>query len=374
MNDSPDRLFYFDASTGQLMDSDQFVPEKSGNLFLVLNRGMLFFNEISIKAGHKLKTSDILAIQNNMVPLSPPYSNMIFKVGDRKIQRFICWVGQVQVDENIVFYDEIPESLLFKGNPDNLKHYRLFVFKRITGIEIIYFDQRFFYSYYERDKSKVAERLVTLGRKYSLQGRLSVLTDADFPNEYNMDVVQLEDSQSHFLLLDHYNINKIFSNFSQHKRMKKVKRIVKSIDRYLNIFLVLLLVLLTAAGYFHLVLQRDRSSLKSDMKRINRIIEESDRIEWGLAEIKKKISSYPDHFRYLRTIQEALDDDSFLSHLSLLKDKIILEGNSKNSLAILSILEKSLLFSKVSFNSAVKKDIYSQTESFSISIELKKDG
>ena len=349
------------------------IGRKRTQLFLILNRAELFFNEINIEGKKRIKSSEIQAIQKNFTPVTAPSANVIYRMNGREGQRYLFWMGNIDVAEDTVFYDEIPETLLFKGDPARLGDYRVFVFRRIAGFEIIYSDGLHFYSYFEGVEDRVPERVVAVTRKFGLREDIPVLSDIDLPANGRLRVDLLAGDQPLYIVTNHLPIQKIFSNISRDKKLSNIKRIVRSVHTYMNILLGLLVLVLAAQILNQVLLQKDKNLFSDKWRQINRVVEDSDQVEMALQEIKKKVRAYPDHSGYLKAIHEAMDDDSFLLSYALIEDRINLEGYARDSLAILARLEGQPFFTRVGFKSPVKKNIYSQTERFYIEIVLKKN-
>jgi len=374
MSDVRRALFFFNAATGEITDAAASPGQRKAQLFLILNRADLFFNEVTLEGKQKVKTSDILAIQKNTLPAAHAAANIIYKWSGKSAQRFLFWAGNVDVDEETLFYDEVPETLLFKGEPGRLPNYRIFVFRRLAGFEIIYYDGTRLYSFFETDETRITERVVALARRFGLHEAIPVLSDIALAASGRLQVDLLPADARYFLLTEVVPLQKAFSNISQDKKLKNIRRLVRRTNTYLNVFLLVLALLLAAQVVLQVSLQRDARRFRDRWNRINAVVETSDRIEREVAEIEKRVGEYPDHSGFLNAIHQALDNDSFLLSFSLLDDRINLEGYARDSLAVLSRLERNPLFERVSFKSPVKKNIYSQTERFYIEILLKKNG
>ena len=150
--------------------------------------------------------------------------------------------------------------------------------------------------------------------------------------------------------------------------MRNVRDIVQSLDRSLNGVAILLLAFLLVCGGFYFYLKKDQTRYQEKYTQLNQLQSRSERFEFGLNRLRQKISAYPDHMRYLKTVCEALDQESFLTSYTLEGETINLEGFSRNSLELLARLRKSKFFKEVTFKSTVRKNIYSQKEKFDIEI------
>lgn len=284
------------------------------------------------------------------------------------------------------FYDEIPESLVFKGDPAAVSNYNIFVFKRITGYEIIYFDEKSFYSIFEKEVSRLPEGVVLLARKFSLplkeEGRTRVLSEVrldmgDYETEgYRLDVDLIGDSENGcFFLPDVVPVRKQFSNISQNKQVKSVRDMMRLWDRNLNIIILCLLLLLVVNGVFYFYLKKDNSGFRDKFTTVSDIMDGSELLEFRLNKLKTRLAGYPDHMLYLQTIAKAaaVDENTMLIDYTLGDGQVTIEGYSGDSLAFLSRLRDSKQFKEVKFKTTVTKNAYSSREKFEIEIRLKDD-
>ena len=378
MNEVAQSMYFFNAVTGDIYLSEEELPPKKSHLYLVINREQLFFRMFSINSKKRVKDAGVLNIQRHFVPFKGQFLNIIYSMEKQEDKKFFFWVSPAMVDVESYFYDEVPESLIFKGDPAKVKHYHLFVFKRITGFEIIYFDGEQFYSVFEKDESQLLEKLLVLVRKFSLKGTLKVLTevriagDREETGAYDLDIDLIKrDENKYFFLPGYFPVKKKFSNISRNKQVKNIKNIIRQWSRNLNIIIALLLlvVLLNAAGF--VMLKKDNDDYKKKFASIQKMMDASDRMEFRFNRIKKKVASYPDHMLFMDTIAQSLGPESMLLGYTLDQGTITIEGYSPNSLDILEGLRKSNRFQEVKFKSTVTKNVYSQREKFEIEIILK---
>jgi len=384
-------VYFFDPATGDIYPSEQDLPLKKSRLYLVINREQLFFRMFSVDSKKRIKDSHVLNIQRHFIPFNDQFLNIIYSSEKQQEKKFFSWVGQSiasLVNVESYFYDEVPESLIFKGDPSVARDYRFFVFKRMTGFEIIYYNGADFYSLFEKDRSHIWTHIITLIRKFSPAdtNNIKVLTEVDLgPLEsggtgaggdgrayghYHIGVDFIDDKSRYFFLPDHSPIKKKFSNISENKQLKNIKNIIRRWNRRLNIiiFLLLLTVLILAAGVVSL--KKDNGRFKEQFAGIQNVLNASEQVEFRLNRIKQKIAAYPDHLLFLETIADCLGNDSMLIGYALGEGKILIEGYSGNSLELLDRLRKSGLFKEVKFSSTVTKNVYSQREKFEIEITL----
>lgn len=373
MNDDNQFFYFFNIETGEIFSSKEEAHKKKRSLYLIIDREKLFFNSFSVKAKKVLKYNDILNIQNHFIPFKTQLLNIIYSIDKKKEKKYFFWISPLTINIEDYFYDEVPESLIFKGNPGQIRNYNFFVFKRISGFEIIYFDEYDFYSLFEKDESKVDESVITLARKFSKGGKIKILSDIDIQNlnrDYEVDLI--EDNKFYFLP-DHFSFKKRFSNISKNKKVKNIKDMIKYWQRNLNIIIVILSLLIITNIFYFFILKKDNSSFKQRFVEISNIFDKSEQIEFELNIVKNKISLYPDHMLYLKRVCEALDIDSFLTSYSIGENNIVIEGYSKNSLMVLTKLRKCKNFKEVKFKTTVTKNIYSKKEKFEIEITTKKN-
>lgn len=379
-------VYFFDPATGDIYPSEQNLPAKKNRLYLVINREQLFFRMFAVDSKKRMKDSHILNIQRHFIPFNDQFLNIIYSSEKQREKKFFSWVGQSiasMVNVESYFYDEVPESLIFKGDPAAARDYRFFVFKRMTGFEIIYYNGADFYSLFEKDQAHIWPHIITLIRKFSPAdtNNIKVLTEVDLgPLEgtgsgrsyghYDISVDFIDDKSRYFFLPDHFPVKKKFSNISENKQLKSIKNIIRRWNRHLNIiiFLLLLMVLILAAGF--VFLKKDNGRFKEQFAGVQQILNASEQVEFRLNRIKQKIAAYPDHLLFLETIADCLGDDSMLIGYALGEGKILIEGYSGNSLELLDRLRKSGLFKEVKFSSTVTKNVYSQREKFEIEILL----
>jgi len=391
MSNSQHPIYWFNPVSGEIHLSQEELPAKKSRLYLVINRENLFFGAFALQSKKRVKDSNILNIQSHFIPFKSDFMNIIYSAEKREEKRFFSWVGHLTstMDVNVesYFYDEIPESLMFKGDPGALRNYRLFVFKRVSGFEIIYFNGGTddFYSIFEKDESKIVEKIILLTRKFSIgKGEtVRMLADRDISSlhdfrrlmddySFNIDIDVIKSNENkYFFLPDFFPVKKKFSNLSQNKQMRSIKNIIRQWNRNLTIIMALLLVVILLNILGFIVFKQDNARFHEKFATIGKTLSAAETIEFNLNKIKRKIARYPDHLLYLKTISEALGLESSLIAYSLDEGKIIIEGYSTDSLGILTQLRKSNRFKEIRFKTTVTKNVYSQREKFEIEIILK---
>ncbi|MDQ1354689.1 MAG: ral secretion pathway protein [Acidobacteriota bacterium] len=387
MSETTLSVYFFNPVSGDIYPSEQDLPSKKSRLYLVINREQFFFRMFAIDSKKRMKDSHILNIQRHFIPFNDQFLNIIYSSEKQQEKKFFSWVGRSLVNVESYFYDEVPESLIFKGDPSLARNYRFFVFKRMTGFEIIYYNGADFYSLLEKDQSRIWANIITLIRKFSPTdtNKIKVLTEVDLGSlegtgpagensaygQYDISVDFIDSKSRHYFLPDHSPIKKKFSNISENKQLKSIKNIIRRWNRHLNIiiFLLLLSVLILAAGVVSF--KKDNERFKEQFASVQNILSASEQVESRLNRIKQKIAAYPDHLLFLETIADSLGDDSMLTGYALEEGKIRIEGYSGNSLELLDRLRKSGLFQEVKFSSTVIKNVSSQREKFEIEIILK---
>ncbi|MCP4150045.1 MAG: hypothetical protein GY757_20025, partial [bacterium] len=162
MSDTTNTVYFFNSENGEIYRTQEELPKKKSHLYLVINRENLYFGSFPIDTKKRLKDTDILNIQGHFIPYKDQFTNIIYNT-DRKgtlEKRFFFWIGPPLAGNEVesYFYDEIPESLIFKGDPEEIKNYTLFVFTRAGGYEIIYFNGEDFYSLFEKELPAIQEK------------------------------------------------------------------------------------------------------------------------------------------------------------------------------------------------------------------------
>jgi hypothetical protein len=366
-----DPFYFFNIIKGKIILSGSDLPKRKASIYMVIKRENLFFNDLLIKTKKKIKSNDILEIQKNHIPFKNNFLNLIYCCKKKKASRFFYWVGRVLIEKENLVYDEIPESFIFKGDPQKVKNYNLFLFKRISGFEIIYFDGEIFYSAFEKDLLKVHEKINLLARKFSSRGKIKILSEIELNGiveNYNFDLI--DDKERNIFLPSYFNITKIFSNTSRDKDNSSLFNLVKLAGKFSNFFLVANLLILILLVLFNLYLKNDRKLFNEKFAGINEVLGKANLIEFKLNNFRKQISLYPDHLLYLKIISDSIDADSLLNEISINRNKIILKGFSKNSLLLLNNIGNNKYFKKVKFKNPVTKGVYSKKERFVIEIEL----
>ncbi len=361
--------YFLNLDNGEVFLSEDEVPKRRGQLYMVVNREKLSFHSFSVKSKKKIKDNQLITIQKNFVPFQDAFLNIIFGIDSKDEKRFFFWVGNFSVETERFYYDEVPETLVFKGDPQLLKHYDIFVFQRMSGFEIIYLHKNDFFTLFEEDPQHIGDRILFLSRKFSRPSGLEVCSEVEIASPPSCCAVHdLESNGKLYYLPDYFPLKKRFSNISRSKQVRNVRDIVQSLDRSLNGVAILLLAFLLVCGGFYFYLKKDQTRYQEKYTQLNQLQSRSERFEFGLNRLRQKISAYPDHMRYLKTVCEALDQESFLTSYTLEGETINLEGFSRNSLELLARLRKSKFFKEVTFKSTVRKNIYSQKEKFDIEI------
>lgn len=381
------KVYWFNSSSGEIYLGEDQLPQNKRKLYLVVNRENLYFGCFSLHSKKRVKDSNIMNIQGHFIPFKNDFMNFIYSAEKQKQadKHFYFWVGPLTSDFNTAshFYDEIPESLMFKGDPGTVRNYNLFVFRRVSGYEVIYLNVASgdFYSIFEKEAEQIAEKIALLMRKFALgrEKKIKILTDCDIPlihqlrseGHYSFDVDLIKDEESKsFFFPDFFPVKKKFSNLSQGKQIESIRKIVRQWGRNLTIIMMLLLLVILANAWGFLQLKEDNAQLKEDFREVGKLLDAADMMEFRLNKINVKISQYPDHMLYLKTIAQCLDENSVLIGYSLGDGRILIEGYSPDSLGVLTALRKSNRFQDVRFKTTVTKNVHSQKEKFEIEILL----
>lgn len=381
MSEQEQPVYFFDASNGAVYLSEKDLPKKKSRLYLVFNREFLYYRNFSIDSNKRVKDNYLLNIQSHYIPFQDDYMNIIYGHEKGAAKNYFFWVGPSTTDVEVesFFFDEVPESLIFKGDPAAVKDYRVFVFERLSGYEIIYFnaDNGDFYSLFEKDESNIAAAVITLARKFSLQDTIPVLTEVNLlmPGRgecsYDFQIHHFDGDRARCFFLPHsFPVRKKFSNISRSKQLKNLTNIINMWDRHLNIIMVILLGVLLLNVALFVYLNNHKEELDQSFGIVQKMLSRADRVEFQLNKIRDKISHYPDHMLYLQAVSDAMDPEAVLIGYSLTEDGITIEGYSPNSLEILNGLRKSGYFKEVKFKSTVTKNVYSQKEKFEIEMVL----
>ncbi len=378
MSNGQQSFYWFDSVNGNVFLSEEQLPGKKSHLYLVVNREKLFFSSFSLQGKKRVKDNDILNIQGHFIPFKNDFMNIIYSTEKAEDKRFYSWVGPLTLNVESYFYDEIPETLVFRGNPAALKKYHIFVFKRISGFEVIYLNGFQLYSLFTREEAKIVDSVVLLARKFSLGEKISIFTDTDIPglprlpSHYRVSVDLAGNGDRYFFMPDHFQVKKKFSNISRSKQLKSIKHIIRQWGRNLTVIAALLLLVILVNGAGFIMLKNDNRQFKQKFAAIDKIDRRAEMIRFRLNKIKEKIALYPDHMLYLKTVSQCMDFDSTLIAYSMEKGRIIIEGYSKDSLGLLDRLRKSNRFKEVRFKTTVTKDVYSRREKFEIEMVLKR--
>ncbi len=380
-NDKPEQeqeqqqIFYWlDSASGEVFLTQDQLPRKKSHLYLVVNREKLFFNSFSLHTKKHVKDSHVLSIQKHFLPFKSDFMNIIYSAEKHEDKHFYSWVGPLKVNVESFFYDEIPESLIFKGDPVTCKKYQIFVFQRVSGFEIIYYNGADFYSLFEKEAYKIGAKIVLLARKFSIQQQLNIFTDTDIPHlsslppHYHVTVDLASSHDKYFFLPDFFPVKKRYSNISQNRQLKSMKNILHQWDRNLTIISLLLLLVFLVNIVGLVLLKQDNTRLKQKFAVVEKMDRMAETIRFRLNKIAEKIRHYPDHMLYLKTIAETMDEESTLISYSLEEGRITIEGYAPDSLALLTRLQESHVFKEVRFKTTVIKSELSQKEKFEIEL------
>jgi hypothetical protein len=367
----PDSFYYLNTANGQLIYEDQDLPRRKTNIIMLLNREFLLFNELAFQSKKKLKTAEIKALQSNYIPYSGQHLNLIYSFGKKKKQRFYYWLSPETLEEKELVYDEVPESLVFKGDPKLIKHYNMFIFRRLTGFEIIYFDNELFYSVFEKEEDNVAGKLVLLARKFSNRSQIKILSELPIDPLLTGYDLKIIDGTAPYYFLPHYlHFPKIFSNISQNKEIKSYKSMVNLGSRYMTVFLIFSLLTLLFNLGFHVFLQINHRTYQKEYDTLAVTMENMNMLEQNVQMIENKINAYPNHLAYLQHISEAMDDDTYFTSYSLKENTIIISVISPSSADLEKKLQQKQDFATVEITSRVNTS-ETNKESFEMKLTLR---
>jgi hypothetical protein len=378
-------VYWFNSASGDVYLSEDQLPQNKRHLYLVINREKLHFGTFSLHTRKRVKDANILNIQGHFIPFKSDFMNFIYSNDKQKQQdkHYFFWVGSLTSDLRVesFFYDEIPETLMFKGDPETVKTYDFFVFQRVSGFEIIYFNPQTqdFYSSFVKEAEKITGQIIALLRKFAGTGKqkFKILIDGDIPmiqrlqRDYGVEVDLLENREDkYFFFPDFVPIKKKFSNLSQSKQIKSIKAIARQWSRNLTLVIAMLVVIILLNGWGWFRLKADNTDLEQRFSEVGKLMAASEAIEFRLNKINAAISRYPDHMLALKTIAGGMDEDGVLINYSLGDGRILLEGYSADSLGLLTRLRQSGQFQDVRFKTTVTKNVHSQREKFEIEILL----
>jgi len=375
MNENNPRPYYFfNIIKGEVIPPGNEPPGRKASIYMVIRRENLLFKDLTIKTKKKLKINDILNIQKAYVPFSNDFLNLIYRSKKKKISRFFYWVGhRLTIEKEDLAYDEVPESFIFKGDPQQIKNYNLFLFKRSTGYEIIYFNGEIFYSTFEKKEQKILEKIYLTSRKFPGEGKIKIFSEIDLTGideNYSFDLINDDDKDKYIFLPAYFQFDKVFSNISRDKYQENLKSMATLAERFSIFFLIATLLVFILLMLFNFYLKRDNEFYKEKFSDINKVLNAVNLIEYKLINLKEKISSYPDYLMIFKIVNDTIDKNSYLTRFSINKNKVILRGFSNNSLLLLNKLRKSRHIKKIEFKNPVTKDVYSKKERFVIEMEF----
>jgi len=96
-----------------------------------------------------------------------------------------------------------------------------------------------------------------------------------------------------------------------------------------------------------------------------------DRIEAQSSLVKRKRAS-PSRLTILNELTTRLPDDSWVSRLQLENDRLVIQGESRNTSTLIELLETSPLFNNVRFGSSVTRNPSTGMERFEIGMNLER--
>ena len=371
---NPRPYYFFNVINGEVSPPGNEPPGRKASIYMVIRRENLLFKDLTIKTKKKLKINDILNIQKAYVPFNNNFLNLVYRTKRKKVSRFFYWVGhQLTIEKENLVYDEVPESFIFKGDPQQIKNYNLFLFRRRDGYEIIYFDGEIFYSTFEQMEQKILEKIYLVSRKFPGEGKTRILSEIDLTGideNYSFDLISDDNKDKYIFLPAYFQFDKVFSNISRDKYRENLKSIVTLAERFSIFFLVTALLVFILLMLFNLYLKKDNESYKEKFSNINKELNAINLIEYKLINLKEKLSSYPDYLMVFKIVNDTIDENSYLTGFSINKNKVILRGFSNNSLLLLNKFRKNRHFKKIEFKNPVTKDIYSNMERFVIEMEL----
>lgn len=360
--------------------------KKRSNYRLAVNREKLFFRDLTVESGKKLSDAALLAVQGHFIPFRGEHVNMIYSMEKGRSRKFFSWIGPEFTAPEGFFYDEAPESLFFHCDPALLKTHVFFVFRRVSGYEVIYLAGTDFCSVFAPEAANCSDAVVVLARKYALRGTALVFSDVELdlpdlepeacPDEDRRDVVRFQVSRSDgapqraFFLPDVLPMSKRYSNISRVRQSQGLADTMRRWERLADLLVILLILVLLSAAAGHFYLRKDTREFGDSYQVIRKMADRCDLMEFSMEKIRRLAASYPDHMRPLQALAEAVDIDSVLLRLSLGEEGMIMEGYSPNSLEILNRLNKSGVFKEVRFKSSVIKNVSSNREKFEIEMLL----
>ena len=365
-----EEYFFFNPSNGSLILDKGQTANRLSTLLLVLNRKQLLFHELYLETKKQPNLQQVLSIQSNFLPFEREnFLNIIYQHKDKNKKSYFSWFCQLSSEEKGRVFDEIPESLLFKGDPKLMGNYNIFVFRRVSGFEIIYFNHGKFFSLFESDQSQILEMIISLKRRFLKQEKPRILSDVDFDlNGERMEVDHISEDARYYLLSDHSNLTKFFSNITQDKQARGLNEIIRKTNKFFKFFLGFFSVTAILNLIFFVYLKVNHSDSLERFTEVQNLLDQTEKVELRILKIKNYIARYPDHLLWLEKISDSLDPESQILEYSLNQNRILIKGLSSNSLELLKSIRDNDCFQEVGFKSPVNKNIYSKKERFEINI------
>jgi len=368
-NDKP--YFFLNTANGEIILSESELPRKRSRIFKVFKREQLLFNEFAIKTRGKIKKNEILKIQESFIPFKDKFVNFIYLSRQKSEQHFFFWIKQSLPDSDHIVFDEIPESLIFKGDPAKLKEYNMFVFKRMSGFEAIYFDGVMFFSMFAKDPVQFHEKILLLALKYSRQEKIKIYSEIELNTSMlNCEVEIIENKNNFFILPSYCPLNKFYSSITQNKHYENLMTVNRLVAKFSTILLIQAFIIFLFALFTFFYLRNHQLFLTKKREEIAKLLTTSDLVELRLEKIRKKISKYPDYPGYLKIISNAIDPGTVIYECSILEERIFIKGVSNNSLLLLNKLRKNKYFETAKFKTPVTKNDILQKEEFLVEVEI----
>ena len=338
---------------------------------LVISRGSLSFTTFSVKTRHRMNTASLLKLQSSFIPFPDAPVNMIYEIATRGRRDFLSWTSADSISDALGARELLPESLVFHCRPRDLDQYKLFVFRRDPGFEVIFWESPRFYSLHAETEAEIPACLLSLIRHCGIGDCPRILSDVVFPvprKEIRIDRTSPE--WGYLFLPRHARLKRRYSRFAESLRVREQRGRTKSWILGLN----LLAILLAVGVLFELALLRE-SNL--DFRRMNAAYEETVKIRRELAETdaalrkaKIRLGEYPDHLRCLHAVCAAMDPKAFVTEYALKRGKLELNGYTPDSLQLVKRLRRVPGFSEVQLRNQVVRNSKAGREKFQIEITL----